>query len=73
MGFENLTTVNVKIFHFFYVFEIDNTLTGHLWSCVHYTKLSFILGHNGQVVELHWDELLNVAFSVGSHTSSLSS
>lgn len=75
MRFENLMTVNVKILHLFlfYVFEIDNILTGHLWSYVHYTNLSFLLFHKGKVVEFHWDELFNVAFSVGGHTSSFSS
>jgi len=62
--------VKVKILHFsvFHVFEIDIILTGHLWSYVHYTNLSFLLFHKGKVVEL-----LNVASSVGGHTSSLSS
>jgi hypothetical protein len=67
--------VNVKILHLFlfYAFEIDNTLTGHLWSYVHYTNLFLILYLKEQVVEFHWDELLNVAFFVGGHSSSLSS
>jgi len=67
--------VHVKILHLFlfYAFEIDNILTVHLWSYVHYTNLFFILHHKGQIVEFHWDELLNVTFFVGGHSSSLSS